>query len=490
MRLFTATLATETNTFSPMPTSLESYREGVFYRPGEHPADAPRMCTAPLFVARERAAKEGFTLIEGSCFAASPAGTVNRADYEFMRDEILGQLEAALPVDGLLLGLHGAMVAHGYDDVEGDIVSRAREIAGPKCVIGVELDPHCHLTVKRVSQADIIVLYKEFPHTDVVERAEDVLDLVLATLRGKIKPVMSVYDCRQIQSYPTTIQPMRGLVDRIMAMEGRDGILSVSIAHCFPYGDVAEIGTRVLVIADGDKKKADALATKLGEELVSLRGKTQPPSFDVAGGVAEGVAFNDLPVVIADPADNAGGGAPSDNTDILKHLIETGVEDACIGPIWDPIAVRLCFDAGLGARFDLRFGGKIAVTSGTPVDAMVEVIGLKRDAWQSFGPTQVTVGNCAAVRVGGVDVVLIDNRTQALGLELFTNLGIDPARKKIVVVKSTNHFMAAYGPFAKKVVYVEASGPLRRDHRKVPYTKVERPIWPLDQDAKPRGLIF
>jgi len=253
MRLFTATLATETNTFSPLPTSIENYRESVFMRPGEHPADAPRMCTAPLFVGRARAALEGFELIEGSCFAASPAGTTNRADYETMRDEILGQLEAAMPVDGLLLGLHGAMVAHGYDDVEGDIVERARAIVGPTCVIGVELDPHCHLTMKRVSQADIIVLYKEFPHTDVVERAEDVLDLVLATLRGKIKPVMSVYDCRQIQSYPTTIQPMRGLVDKCTALEGRDGVLSVSIGHCFPYGDVPESGARILVLTDDAK---------------------------------------------------------------------------------------------------------------------------------------------------------------------------------------------------------------------------------------------
>ena len=489
MRLFTATLATETNTFSPLPTSLENYRESVFFRPGEHPADAPRMCTAPLFVGRARAEAEGFELIEGSCFAASPAGTTNRADYETMRDEILGQLRAALPVDGLLLGLHGAMVAHGYDDVEGDIIERARAIVGPTCVIGVELDPHCHLTLKRVRAADIIVLYKEFPHTDVVERAEDVLALVLRTLRGQIKPVTSVYDCRQIQSYPTTIQPMRGLVDRIKAMEGRDGILSVSIAHCFPYGDVPEIGTRVLVIADGDKKKADALAIALGEELVSLRGKTQPPSFDVAAGIGEGLAFNDLPVVIADPADNAGGGAPSDNTDILRHLIERDVENACLGPIWDPIAVRICFDAGLGAKIGLRFGGKIAPSSGQPIDAEVEIVGLKRDAWQRFGPTHVPVGDCAAVRVGGVDVVLIAKRTQATGLELFTNLGIDPALKKIVVVKSTNHFMAAYGPIAKKVIYVESSGPLRRDHRKIPYTKVRRPIGPLDPDARPLGLI-
>ena len=344
--------------------------------------------------------------------------------------------------------------------------------------------------MKRVSNADIIVLYKEFPHTDVVERAEDVLDLVLATLRGKVKPVMSVYDCRQIQSYPTTMQPMRGFVDRIMAMEGKDGILSVSIAHCFPYGDVPEIGTRVLVIADGDKKKADALATQLGEELVGLRGKTAPQALGVAAGVSEGVAFNDLPVVIADPSDNAGGGAPSDNTDILKHLIEKNVESACLGPIWDPIAVRICFDAGLGARIGLRFGGKIAPSSGQPVDAEVEIIGLKRDAWQSFGPTQVPVGDCAAVRIGGVEVVLIAKRTQATGLELFTNLGIDPTERKLVVVKSTNHFMAAYGPIAKKVIYVESTGPLPRDHRKVPYTKVERPIWPLDEDAQPRGLIY
>jgi hypothetical protein len=130
MRLFSATIATETNTFSPMPTSLDHYKESVFYRPGEHPTDAPRMCTAPLFVARQRAAAEGFTLIEGSCFAASPAGTTNRADYEFMRDEILAQVKAALPLDGVLLGLHGAMVAHGYDDTEGDVIERMRALVG------------------------------------------------------------------------------------------------------------------------------------------------------------------------------------------------------------------------------------------------------------------------------------------------------------------------------------------------------------------------
>jgi microcystin degradation protein MlrC len=483
MRLFAATIATETNTFSPLPTSMAAYRDGVFLRPGEHPDDTPLMCTAPLWVARRRAAAEGFTLIEGSCFAASPAGITNRADYETMRDEIMAQLEAALPLDGVLLGLHGAMVAHGYDDVEGDVIERVRAIVGPTCVIGVELDPHCHLTVKRVRLSDIIVLYKEFPHTDVVERAEDLLTLVLRTLRGEIAPVMSLYDCRQIGSYPTTLPLMRGFVDRTSAMEGHHGVLSVSIGHCFPYADVPEQGGRILVVVDGDKALADRLATEIGSEFIEMRGRTAPDYLDVDGMITTALGLNGAPIVVADPADNAGGGAPTDNTTILRRMIERDVQNAALGPIWDPIAVRLCFDAGLGATFALRFGGKIGPASGQPIDADVKVIGLAEDCWQSFGPTQVKLGDCAAIRVGGVEIVLITNRTQALGLELFRNVGIEPTTKKLLVVKSTNHFHAAFGPIADRVLYVESDGPLPRQYERIPYTRVQRPIWPLDVEA-------
>jgi microcystin degradation protein MlrC len=150
--------------------------------------------------------------------------------------------------------------------------------------------------------------------------------------------------------------------------------------------------------------------------------------------------------------------------------------------------VRLCFDAGLDAAFPLRFGGKTGPASGQPVDAMVKVIGLAEDCWQSFGPTKVPLGDCAVIRIDGVEVVLITKRTQALGLELFTNLGIDPTQKKLVVVKSTNHFMAAFGPIAKKVMYIDSDAPLSRDYRKIAYTRVQRPIWPLDEGTSP-GLI-
>ena len=489
MRLFSATLATETNTFAPLPTSLRAFQASVWLRPGEHPEDAPRMCTAPLFVARRRAAAEGFTLIEGSCFAASPAGIVNRDAYETMRDEILAQVTAGLPLDAVVLGLHGAMVAQDYDDVEGDMIERVRAIVGDGCVIGVELDPHCHMTRRRVRAADVIVCYKEFPHTDVADRADDLLDIVLAAVRGEVRPVMSLYDCRQVSSYPTQFPLMRGFVERMKALEGRDGILSISAVHCFPYADVPEMGGRMLVVADGDKAKADALATRLGEEFVAMRGRTMPEFFTVESGVAAAMAAPEGPIVIAEPTDNAGGGAPSDNTSILRELLSRGATSAAVGPIWDPIAVGFCFDAGLNGRFPLRFGGKTAPASGVPVDAVVEVTGLARDAWQTFGPTRVPVGDCAAVRVDGVEAVLIANRTQAFGLDLFRNVGIEPTERQVLVVKSTNHFAAAFGPIARRVIFVDSDGPLARDYKRLAYTKVQRPIWPLDDATQPSLII-
>jgi len=194
-----------------------------------------------------------------------------------------------------------------------------------------------------VRLADVIILYKEFPHTDVVDRAEDLLDIVLKTLRGQARPVMSMYDCRQIGSYPTTLPLMRAFVDKIKTMEGKDGVLSISIGHCFPYADVTELGGRILVIMDKDKTKGDALAAAIGQEFVSMRGKTMPTYFGVDEGITAALETNESPVVMADPADNAGGGAPSDNTTILRRLIEREAREAAVGPLWDPIAVRLCF---------------------------------------------------------------------------------------------------------------------------------------------------
>lgn len=489
MRLFAASLATETNTFSPIPTSRANFEASAYFPAGQHP-DRATHTTAPLYVARQRAKAEGFTLIEGSCFWAEPSGTCAKADYEEMRQEILDQLKAAMPVDGVLLGLHGAMVAHGYDDCEGDIIEHVRAIVGPNVPIGVELDPHCHLTEKRVRNCDAMILYKEYPHIDFVERAEELVTIILGTIRGEIKPVMSLYDCRMIELVPTTREPGRSFVDRMSALEGKDGILSISLGHGFQQGDVPEIGSRVLVITDDRKAVGDALATKLGEEFRSLKGQFAPPvvPLDEALDMALGSKANG-PSVIADSTDNAGGGAASDNTNIIHRLRERGITDAAIGPVWDPVAVEFCLTAGVGATIPLRFGGKAADTSGVPVDGQVTVIGAIRNGTQSFGTAKVPIGNAVGIRIDGIEVSLLSHRTQALGLEIFTSVGIDPTQKRIVSVKSTNHFHAAYGPIASAVIYTDGGGPSHLDVRKYPYRKIERPLWPHDELPPGRIVI-
>uniref|UniRef100_UPI0025862165 M81 family metallopeptidase n=1 Tax=uncultured Phyllobacterium sp. TaxID=253813 RepID=UPI0025862165 len=237
MRIFTASFATETNTFSPVPTDRASFEMAFYAGPGEHP-ETPTLCSAPMVVLRRRAREEGFELIEGTATWAEPGGLLQQRAYEELRDEILGQLQAALPVDAVILGLHGAMVAQGYDDCEGDLLERIRAIVGPDVLIASELDPHSHLTRKRVENSNILAAFLEFPHTDFYERGEHVVDLALRTLRGEIKPVISTFDCRMIGVFPTSREPMRSFVDRIQALQGKNNILSISLIHGFMADDL------------------------------------------------------------------------------------------------------------------------------------------------------------------------------------------------------------------------------------------------------------
>jgi microcystin degradation protein MlrC/gamma-glutamyltranspeptidase len=347
MRIFTAAVGTETDSFSPIPTGLESFREYLWFEPGTHPAEA-RFFTGPLVAARERAGAEGHTLIEGLQAFAAPAGVTSAAAWRELRGRVLAELEAALPVDIVLLSLHGAMIAEGCEDCEGDLLQAIRARVGPRVVIGAELDPHCHLTERMVEAADLLVLYKEYPHTDTLERARELVDLALRTARGEIRPVTAVADCRMIALFHTPREPVRGFVDRMKALEGRDGILSISLAHGFPWGDVPDLGAKVLVVADADPERARTLAERLAREVRAMRGNTTEPTLDLDEGLDRALAAPRGPVVLADTADNAGGGAPSDSTFFLARLLERRVERACLGPLWDPVAVRFCHLAGPG----------------------------------------------------------------------------------------------------------------------------------------------
>jgi microcystin degradation protein MlrC len=479
MRVFTATLGTETNTFAPLPAGLASFK-GADYDPAGVATERLNPFAMPMRVARERAASDGWTVIEGKVAFAMPAGVTTRHAYESLRDQLLADLRAAMPVDMVLLGLHGAMVADGYDDAEGDLLQRVRALVGPGTVVGAELDPHCHLTEAKTSSADVLVLFKEYPHTDMYERAQDLARLCEAAARGRIRPVKSVFDCAMISMFHTSRDPMRGFVDRIKSLEGHDGVLSVSIAHGFPWGDVPGLGTRVLVITDDRAAEGAALAERLGRELIGMRDRLKPNYPGPGEAIDEALATPGAPVVLADSADNPGGGAAGDSTFVLRTLLERGVGNAVLGPLWDPVAVAILFDAGEGARLPLRIGGKVGPTSGQPVDAEVEVLRLARDASQAgLSGTRAPLGDVALVRIGGVRVVLNTERTQAFGTDLFTQFGVDLASTKIVVVKSSQHFHAQFGPIAAKVIYVETPGTVTQRLEKLPYRKARRDLWPL-----------
>ncbi|BCP54767.1 microcystinase C [Kaistia sp. 32K] len=483
MRIFTASLATETNTFAPVPTDRASFEMAFYAGPGQHP-ETPTLCSSPIVALRKRAEADGIDLVEGTATWAEPGGLLQRATYEGLRDEILDQLRAALPVDGVVLGLHGAMVAQGYDDPEGDLLARIREIVGPDVLIAAELDPHSHLTPKRVENSNILAAFLEFPHTDFYERGEHVVDLAIRTLRGELKPVISTFDCHMIDVFPTSREPMRSFVDRMKAMHGQNGILSVSLIHGFMAGDVPEMGTRVLVVTDDRKAQGDALAEKLGMEIFSLRGKTMMPQFSIDGGLDHALGLiagrPGKPVVIADTWDNPGGGVAGDGTLILRRMIERGIDNVAVATIWDPIAVTFCLAAGEGAEIQLRFGGKAGPDGGAPIDARVEVVRAVPESWQSFGKSRVTLGPAALVRIVGTrtEIILNTNRTQTFEPDVYSNLGLDPMSKDILLVKSTNHFHAGFAPIAAEIVYIDAGAPYPSNPRVTDYRKLTRPIWP------------
>jgi len=479
MKVFSAGLGTETNTFAPMPTSLAAFQERDYYPAGTHP-DSVTFAGAPLYVARLQGCEAGWTLVEGLVASAQPGGNTTRAAYETLRDQILSDLRAALPVDMVLLGLHGAMVADGYDDCEGDILRRVRELVGPDVVVGAELDPHAHLTPLMVEQATVLVLFKEYPHTDIRERAEDLLALCLDAHARRTRPVAALVDCQMIVPMHTTREPARGFVSRIKALEGRDGILSISAAQGFATGDVPEMGTKVLVYADGDAAAAQTLARTLADELIGMREQLMVPYRSVDEALDEALAFDGGPVVLADRPDNPGSGAPGDATFVLRRLLERGIANAALGPMWDPVAARIAFDAGVGAELDLRIGGKVGPLSGDPVDLRCKVLAVQAEmVMTGLSGAPAPMGDCVLVQAQGIQIVLTSVRNQAINIDLFTQLGCDLAAKKIIVVKSAQHFHASFSHVARHIIYVGGKGVATPDWKTLTYRNIRLPKWPL-----------
>lgn len=480
-RVFLGSIATETNTFSPLRTDLRDFKDSFFAPPGLHPT-TPTLCSAIYPVARARADALGWQLIEGTATWAEPGGIVNQQTWESLRNQLLQELSAAIPVDIVLLGLHGAMVSQECLDCEGELLEAVREIVGTEAIVGATFDPHSHLSVKRLQNADLITAFKEFPHTDFVEAAEQLVRLANDACDDIITPMISTFDCRLIDIFPTSQEPMRSFVDSLMALEGRGRILSVSIIHGFMAGDVPDLGAKIIVITDNAKEEGDALARRLGLTLFAMRGRTRPDFISPSEAIDKARSITNGPVVIADVWDNPGGGVPGDSTTILRELIRKRINNTALATIWDPIAVRTCMSAGEGAQLQLRFGGKMSPSGGEPLDANISVCRILPEAMQCFGESVVPMGDSVRIKVDGIDVILNTLRSQVFHPDVFTNFGINPLQMKMLVVKSTNHFHDAFSAIASRILYVSVEGPYPSNPKTNNYQHLDRQVWPIEEN--------
>jgi len=480
--VYVAALATETNTFSPIPTTRGDFESWFLWQPDD--AERPwNMFTEHVRIARQLAQAGKIRLTEGLCAGALPAGPTVRSVYEELRDAILEGLKQARDVDIVILGLHGAMVADGYDDCEGDILEACRRIVGPNKIIGASLDPHCHLSDQMVQASNILIAFKEYPHTDALETAQNVIDLSLRTFHGEIRPTMAVCDPGFVAQFFTTRSPALELVSWMRSAEREGSSLSLSLAHGFASGDVADMRTKALCITDGDPERASELANTLGRLSSAIRETSAANRLapeDIVRTIRTHTANPGKPIVVADCTDNPGGGAPGDSTHFYNAFEDTLERRVLIGPIWDPVAASFALARGKGAEIDIRIGGKASRLSGQPIDFRGRVVGTKTNAMQRFAGGLWPLGDMVALENENFTLAICSVRNQCFSTDVFDNLEIDWKSFPVIVVKSNHHFYDSFAPHADLVIYGAAPGVAVFDPRHAQYRKVARPLWPLD----------
>jgi microcystin degradation protein MlrC len=485
VRFFIGMLAHETNTFSSIPTDRRQF-EARDLRYGGELLEAYRdtgTCLGGMIAA---AATHGITLAPSLAAAASPAGRVTKEFYAEARDRLLADLRVAGPLDGVLLDLHGAMVVEGVDDGEGDLLRAVRTVVG-RLPIAVTLDLHANVTPAMVDAATLLHGYKTYPHVDMDERGREATRRLRDVVAARLRPTVAF---RQPPMLPpiagqlTTRGPMRRLYDLADAMERRPRVISVSVFAGFPLADIRDAGLSVYVATDGDQPLADALADELVEMAWTHRHEFLHSALPVEVAVARALAADAHPVVLADIADNTGGGAAGDTTEILRELLRVGATDTTVACIWDAEAAAACVAAGTGATITLPVGGKVDPAHGAPLTLTGVVRAVSDGRFVHKGPMFRgligRLGPTAVLQVGGIKVIVISHRWQTLDPEMIRFVGIDPERERILVVKSSIHYRAAFEPIAREIIEVDAPGLSSSNLTRFTFTNVRRPIFPLD----------
>jgi microcystin degradation protein MlrC len=423
---------------------------------------------------------------------AMPSGPVEDGAFEWMCDRIVGAIEKGC--DAVLLDLHGSMVTESFADGEGELLRRIREVA-PDLPIGVALDFHCTLTDQIIDHASVITIYRTVPHVDMYETGERAAKTLLDRSQKGHNPIMiarRIPLMASLEKMRPTESPMKDVMDLVRALEeGRNRILNASLSGAHPFTDVFPGGMAVVIIAEDDIEVAEEAAERV---LKLAWEKRHDFVLTVEPYLQTLERAKDLPghpVIMADSGDIAASGGFAADMSVLKAAIRLGFEDLVAGPIHDPVSIRQMVAAGVGSEVTLDIGGKTSAPLlnyvGDPLRISGRVRAIVDGRFKATGPMlrglSVSIGLMAVLSTETMEILVTEQRVEALDMAVFTHVGIDPREKKYVLLKSRQHYRAAFEPIAKHLVQIAGPGVTNPDFSTFPFQHIERPVFPLEKDT-------
>jgi microcystin degradation protein MlrC len=492
MRLVIAQMKHETNTFSPVPTPLARFAPGRAAPPeGEEVRQAFKGTGTALGAFIDLAEQAGARATYAVAGNAAPSGPVEAGAFEHMAGRIVDAV--AQGCEAVLLDLHGAMVTETSDDGEGELLRRIRAVA-PRVPIAVAPDMHANVSEAMVRHATVIAGYQTYPHVDMYETGLRAARPVLALLAGKSRPAMAFAARRMlphVMRQSSLDAPNRDIQARAREMEADGAALAASFFVGFPHADIPIAGSSAVVVTEGDAARAQALADELADMAWRAREQFVYRPEPLAESLARARAMRDGPVVLLDHYDNCASGGTMDTMTVLGAMIEAQLEDACAFAICDPQAVERMALAGEGARVTLALGGRCDMPAlglkGAPLEVTGTVKRICDGRYRNEGPMsrgeQLDMGRSAVLDTGRIEIAVISHHVEPYDIAAFRTLGLDPARRRFVMLKSRVHWRAGLGQLARSVVECAGTGVCTSDYSQLGFRRVRRPIYPLDAHA-------
>lgn len=485
-RVATGGIFHESNTFFSEPMTLEKFAEKDLSRGPEIFTHWKGTCTEMGgFI--EGSERFGFELIPTVMAWGMPAGALTAETFEKLSADLLSRLKDAGPLDGVLLSLHGAMVAETTADADGELLRRVRETLGGRIPLVVTLDFHANMTEEMIRWPDAIVGYETYPHVDQAERGLEAAGILHRMISEGLRPRVALVRkplLPHILRQSTEGPPMAEAIGLAHQAEREPGIISVSVAAGFAYCDVPDAGFSVYAVAEDDGERARAAAARVADLVWEHRAEFDASLPSSRTAVQQALSEPEGLTVLVDVGDNVGAGTPADGTELLAELLRQKAGGALV-LLCDGEAVARAAEAGVRACVRLKVGGKVDSFHGAPVEIEGVVRTLSDGVFRNIGPMHDGLlddqGRTAVVDTGGVVVVLTERRMPMWNLQQLRAMGIEPTRLRVIVVKAAIAYRAAYRPIARRIIEVDTPGLAAADVRRFRYQRLKRPIYPLDR---------